>query len=121
MVEHDFQAQQRSPDQLSLDDRLPEPIFVIPEIDAAALRRAREIARAAKKQRWWLEKRNSGVCHYCGERFPPRKLSMDHIVPLCRGGRTTPGNVVAACMSCNRSKDALTPAEIMLSTSADER
>lgn len=41
-----------------------------------------------------------GKCAYCGG---PAE-TWDHILPISRGGRTTPGNVVSACYSCNSSK-----------------
>lgn len=36
---------------------------------------------------------------------------MDHIVPIIRGGRSTKGNVVAACKACNTKKKYLLPME----------
>lgn len=33
-----------------------------------------------------------------------RAATVDHVVPRCLGGRTEPGNMVAACASCNRRK-----------------
>lgn len=36
---------------------------------------------------------------------------MDHIVPIARGGRSTKGNVVAACKACNTAKKNLLPME----------
>jgi len=36
---------------------------------------------------------------------------MDHVVPLVREGRTTRGNVVPACKSCNDKKKYLLPIE----------
>lgn len=48
-------------------------------------------------------KRSRGRCAYCGLR---RVLTMDHVVPLSRGGRHSIGNVVAACGSCNSSKNS---------------
>jgi 5-methylcytosine-specific restriction endonuclease McrA len=96
-------------------------MFCLPEVDQAALKRARAVARAARKQRWWLEKRDRGICHYCSGTFPPKTLTMDHIVPLARGGTTTPGNVVAACQSCNQNKSVLTPVDAIFQALADER
>jgi 5-methylcytosine-specific restriction endonuclease McrA len=48
-----------------------------------------------------------GTCHYCGRATPPRELTMDHIVPISRGGRTTKGNVVPCCKECNNAKKQL--------------
>lgn len=41
-------------------------------------------------------------CAYCGRQ--PEKLTIDHIVPLSRGGAHTKENIVPACRSCNSSK-----------------
>lgn len=40
-------------------------------------------------------------CAYCGESGP---LTMDHVVPISRGGRHSIGNVVPACPPCNFGK-----------------
>lgn len=42
-------------------------------------------------------------CAYCGEVKP---LTMDHVIPLTKGGGTTSDNIVPACKSCNSSKGA---------------
>ncbi|MCB0357119.1 MAG: HNH endonuclease [Bdellovibrionales bacterium] len=43
-------------------------------------------------------------------------MTMDHKVPIARGGKTTKGNVVAACKKCNTAKKHLTPAEQLLNS-----
>lgn len=43
-------------------------------------------------------------CTYC--RIEDRKLTIDHIVPLSKGGLHTKENVCGACMKCNLSKRA---------------
>lgn len=48
------------------------------------------------------------ACVYCGR---PGKMTMDHVVPVSRGGGTTADNVVPACQSCNSSKNARTVEE----------
>ncbi|AKJ72095.1 HNH endonuclease [Gordonia alkanivorans] len=47
-------------------------------------------------------KRANGVCFYCGA--TESDLTLDHVVPPCRGGAHSEGNTVAACSSCNCSK-----------------
>ncbi|MGH7855852.1 MAG: HNH endonuclease [Candidatus Binatia bacterium] len=42
--------------------------------------------------------------HYCGGKFHPASHTIDHVVPIVRGGRSTRGNVVAACHACNSAK-----------------
>ena len=53
--------------------------------------------------------RDRFVCQYCGERFPERELTLDHVTPRSRGGVTSWGNVVACCGVCNRKKGNQTP------------
>ena len=78
------------------------------------VRKERDKAREIKKSPWWKNKIHKGVCHFCGQKFSPDQLSMDHIVPLARGGKSTKGNIVAACVECNRKKKLETPAEAIL-------
>ncbi|MGH7769476.1 MAG: HNH endonuclease [Candidatus Binatia bacterium] len=68
------------------------------------IRRERRKARELRSSQWWKRRCSAGVCHYCGNQFPPRALTMDHIVPIVRGGKSTKGNVVAVCKECNNKK-----------------
>jgi 5-methylcytosine-specific restriction protein A len=68
------------------------------------IRRERAKARELRRSQWWKRRRASGICHYCGKKFPARELTMDHLVPLIRGGRSTKGNLVPACKECNTKK-----------------
>jgi 5-methylcytosine-specific restriction protein A len=70
-------------------------------------RKARELRHSA----WWRKKIASGICYYCGMRFPPRDLTMDHRIPLGRGGTSEKINIVAACKECNNKKKYLLPTE----------
>jgi 5-methylcytosine-specific restriction endonuclease McrA len=74
-------------------------------------KREKEKARILRKTRWWQKKISKGECIYCGRRFPPSELTMDHVVPLARGGRTTKGNVAPVCKDCNTKKKYLLPME----------
>ena len=62
----------------------------------------------------WRSQIDKGICYYCHGKFPPEELSMDHIVPVARGGRSVRGNVVPCCKECNNRKKYLTPAEIIM-------
>ena len=68
------------------------------------IRRERQKAKELRSTQWWKRRCAAGICHYCGNRFPARALTMDHIVPIIRGGKSTKGNVVAACKDCNTKK-----------------
>jgi len=76
----------------------------LPVADAEHIRRERARARELRRTQWWKRRKATGTCHYCGSTFPPQALTMDHVVPIARGGRSTKGNVVAACKPCNNEK-----------------
>ena len=53
--------------------------------------------------------RDGHQCQYCGAKGDI--LTLDHVVPRCRGGLHAWDNVVAACRRCNHRKAGLTPKE----------
>ena len=55
--------------------------------------------------------RDGNCCQYCGRHFPTVQLSLDHVVPRSRGGKTNWENVVCSCISCNVKKGGHTPQE----------
>ena len=77
-------------------------------------RKEKSKGRKLRQSQWWKEKIAKGTCHYCGGKFSPANLTMDHIVPIARGGKSTKGNVVPSCKKCNTTKKYYTPAEIIL-------
>jgi len=81
------------------------------EVDDREIRREREKARLLRKQNWWKNRIAKGICHYCGKSVPPKDLTLDHVVPLARGGHSTKGNCVPACKDCNNQKKNLLPME----------
>ncbi len=76
-----------------------------------ALKAEKEKARELRASQWWKRQLAKGGCHYCSNSFKPKELTMDHIIPLARGGKTTKGNVVCACKECNSKKKYLLPME----------
>lgn len=55
--------------------------------------------------------RDNKTCQYCHKHFSEKKLTIDHVLPISRGGRHEWSNVVAACSQCNNKKGSLTPVE----------
>ncbi len=55
--------------------------------------------------------RDRHVCAYCGGHFPELELTVEHILPVSRGGRHEWTNVVTACRSCNTRKGNRRPEE----------
>ncbi len=53
-------------------------------------------------------KRDGHSCQYCGN---TRNLTLDHVWPRSRGGKTSWENLVTACKGCNNRKGDLTPDE----------
>lgn len=43
-------------------------------------------------------------CVYCRGKFPINMLTMEHIVPLSRGGTHSAGNIAPSCQKCNQEK-----------------
>ena len=81
-------------------------------IDDTAIRAERRKAKELRKTRWWQQKTSSGICHYCGQQFKVKEMTMDHVIPLSRGGRSTKGNLVPCCKPCNTAKKADLPPEL---------
>jgi 5-methylcytosine-specific restriction endonuclease McrA len=80
-------------------------------LDSDALKRERARARELRQSQWWKRRLATGVCYYCRRQVGVRALTMDHLVPLGRGGRSVRGNVVPACKPCNVRKRAQLPVE----------
>lgn len=55
--------------------------------------------------------RDHYACQYCGATPLRQDLTIDHVLPRSRGGKTTWENVVTACQKCNSRKGSRTPVE----------
>lgn len=83
-------------------------------VDESYIRRERSRAQVLRRSPWWKGQLQKGICYYCKGHFSAEELTMDHIIPVARGGTSDKGNVVPACFNCNQSKAAKTPAEQIL-------
>ncbi len=68
-------------------------------------------ARDLRHSSWWKKRISAGICYYCGMKFNPEELTMDHLIPLSRGGKSEKINLVPACKDCNNKKKYLLPSE----------
>jgi 5-methylcytosine-specific restriction endonuclease McrA len=68
-------------------------------------------AKILRKSQWWKRKCAEGLCYYCKKKVAPKELTIDHIVPIIRGGKSTKGNIVPVCKECNNKKKYLLPIE----------
>ena len=87
----------------------PDPFLV--EVSQEQVRREREKARELRQSQWWKRKRAAGICHHCGGKYPPKELTMDHLVPVIRGGKSNKGNLVPSCKDCNSRRKHSLPFE----------
>ncbi len=82
--------------------------------DPQHMHREREKARQLRKTDWWRAQLQKGVCHYCGKQVGAENLTMDHVIPVARGGKSVRSNCVPCCKDCNNKKKAYTPVEKIL-------
>ena len=85
---------------VSLSLRLPE-VIVLNRYD-------RVPSRKVVFSRRNIYRRDACVCQYCGARPGTEELSIDHVVPKSKGGRSEWTNCVVACTSCNARKASRT-------------
>ncbi len=81
------------------------------EARQAHIKREKAKARELRKSGWWQAKVAKAVCHYCQQPISAAAVTMDHLLPLSRGGTSTRGNIVCACKACNTQKQDQLPIE----------
>ncbi len=89
----------------TVDRQFPAPSVV------RLLRKIRHRSPQVRLSRDNVYQRDGYRCQYCGVTFEAGELTLDHVVPRCQGGKTSWGNVVAACVPCNRRKGRDLPDE----------
>ncbi len=92
-----------------------DQLFYSP-VDPKHIIKEKAKARELRQSQWWKQILAKGVCYYCEKKFSKDQITMDHILPIGRGGHSTRGNVVAACKDCNTNKAYRTPGELALQT-----
>lgn len=65
----------------------------------------RRILRRNKRE--LLHEQQGGRCHYCQRLFEVVRVTVDHVIPLSKGGKRTKCNEVGACSGCNNAKGNL--------------
>jgi hypothetical protein len=83
-------------------------------LDLRDLRR-RGFSVCAKRALKYATLRDCGRrCVYCAVALAPEAVTLDHVYPRAHGGPDVAGNVVAACLRCNRMKADMLPTEFFL-------
>ena len=90
--------------------RTPTTNFAIPTVIRVLKMVHRNHKNGISFSKKKILRRDNYTCQYCGASDHP--LTVDHIMPKSRGGKTNWTNVVAACKSCNLRKGNRTPVEI---------
>lgn len=71
-------------------------------------------ARELRRSQWWRQQVGPGICYHCHQKFLPKDLTMDHLIPISRGGKSNKKNCVPSCKSCNSLKGSRTKADMAL-------
>ena len=77
-------------------------------------KRERAKARELRQSQWWRNRRGEGICYHCEQKFVPTDLTMDHLIPIARGGKSDRRNCVPSCKACNTEKGHKTRAELVM-------
>jgi 5-methylcytosine-specific restriction enzyme A len=84
-------------------------------------RKEKAKARELKSGSWWKQQVGRGICYHCEARFNPSDLTLDHLIPIARGGKSSKTNCVPCCKNCNTKKGAKTRAEMALEALNDQK
>lgn len=80
-----------------------------------ATRRAKKKAAFITKVDWHeIYERDQHRCGICQRKVPLKEVSLDHIIPLSKGGTHEPLNVQLAHITCNRQRQNRGPAQLRL-------
>ncbi len=97
-----------------MDSHNSVPDFYFATASDEHIRRERAKARELRGSQWWRQEIGKGVCYHCGMKFLREELTMDHVIPVSRGGKSNKKNIVVSCKQCNSLKKNLTAAEMRL-------
>ncbi|ABK45423.1 HNH nuclease [Magnetococcus marinus MC-1] len=84
-------------------NKLEHDVLFIPA-DPEMMEQERRKAKELKRSQWWKNQLGRGQCYYCQRRYHPKELTMDHVQPISRGGRSSHSNCVPCCGECNEHK-----------------
>lgn len=77
-------------------------------------------ARELRQSQWWKQQLGHGLCYHCEKKFSVDELTMDHLIPIARGGFSDKKNCVPSCKDCNTKKGYKTRAELAMEALADK-
>ncbi len=65
--------------------------------------------RIGNKDKIYIFIRDNKKCFYCGKRLNFRQITLDHYLPLSKGGKDEIFNLVTCCKKCNKYKSDVIP------------
>lgn len=77
-------------------------------------KKEKQKARELRESVWWRQLVGKGFCYHCEEKFKPADLTMDHLIPIIRGGKSDKKNCVPSCKDCNSKKGHKTRADMAI-------
>ncbi len=77
-------------------------------------KREKSKAQELRKSLWWRQVIGKGICYHCENKFKADELTMDHLIPIVRGGKSDKKNCVPSCKDCNTKKGHKTRAEMAM-------
>lgn len=80
---------------------IPLREFLERRLPSRSLQNKSSIPTTSPNIRWEIWERDNFTCRNCGSRH---KLSIDHIIPVSKGGQTIKENLQTLCTSCNVKK-----------------
>jgi 5-methylcytosine-specific restriction endonuclease McrA len=88
--------------------------YYVANVNFQSRRRVAKYEGVVTAKDWFqILKENQNKCVYCGR--SKVKLTMDHVIPISKGGKHEPSNVLPACLSCNIRKGSKTMKEFIKS------
>src|SRR5581483_7266209 len=74
-------------------------------LDYAGFKRAQDAGNQAYRLKLWVVwRRDKGRCYLCKQKLKFWEFSIDHVVPIAKGGGHTYDNVKICCLKCNQRK-----------------
>lgn len=92
-----------------IEIRSPNDSFRLPKV-LRLFQKVNQLAQV-KFSRGNVFYRDKNTCQYCYESFKEKELTLDHVLPKSRGGKTSWDNIVTCCYPCNNKKADKTPHE----------
>jgi len=109
---HDFESWRELSAYVDTMKKITTPSYQIAVPEVIMLSRFNKFPpRQVKFSRRNIYLRDNHTCQYCGVLPPKDEITIDHILPRSRGGKTTWENVVLACIRCNTRKGSKLPNE----------